>query len=91
MGDLLREKQEVVANFTILLDDVEAAALVDIFGYGVDKFLEVFYKHLGKAYLEKHEQGVYGLAEIAKELKTPLADLATARKYLDGRGRDESN
>lgn len=41
----------------------EAAALDALAGYGVDSFLEVFYKHLGRAYLEPHERALRTLFE----------------------------
>lgn len=48
------------------LSEKEARALQAITLYGAKEFLETFYKHLGKAYLEPHEDGVKVLFETIK-------------------------
>ena len=45
----------------------EAIALKEITGYGVDAFLEGYYKQLGKHYLQPHEKGVRSLFNTIKE------------------------
>ena len=43
-------------GFTVTED--EARALDAMVGYGDDAFIKVFYEKLGKAYMEKHEDGL---------------------------------
>lgn len=56
----------VTATVTIVLSEVEARALEALAGYGDDKFLEMFYKHLGTSYLQKHEAGLRSLFNSAR-------------------------
>ena len=66
-GDMKNTPQTtVIFTVTIELDEVEARALEAIAGYGVDSFLEVFYK-LGSHYLKPHEAGVRSLFKVIKE------------------------
>lgn len=58
----------------------EARALDALAGYGTKEFLECFYKYMGRAYLEPHEQGLKSLFEKIKELSRPLAELHDLRK-----------
>lgn len=48
------------------LSEKEARALEAITLYGTKNFLETFYKHLGKAYLQPHEDGINILFETIK-------------------------
>jgi len=48
-------------KINLQLDIDEAMALGQIIGYGTKSFLEVFYKHLGQAYLKPHEKGLIKL------------------------------
>lgn len=45
-------------NVTFTVNESEARALDALVGYGDDAFISVFYEKLGKAYMEKHEQGL---------------------------------
>ena len=49
-------KVEVTTQFTVT--EVELRALDALAGYGDDAFIKVFYEHLGKAYMQKHEAGL---------------------------------
>lgn len=51
---------------TLVLDEAEARALEALAGYGDEKFLEVFYKHLGEAYLRPHQAGLFSLFSAAR-------------------------
>lgn len=57
-----------VLTFTVRLQltEAEAGALDAIAGYGADSFLEVFYKHMGKAYLEQYEGGLRSLFDSVR-------------------------
>jgi hypothetical protein len=48
-------------SITMTLSEEEARALNALSAYGTDKFVEVFYEKLGKAYLEPHETGLRSL------------------------------
>lgn len=55
-------------DFSVILKlkEEEARALEAITLYGIKEFLETFYKHLGKSYLQPHEEGVKVLFETIK-------------------------
>ncbi len=54
-------KMEVCLQLT----EAEAGALDALVGYGIDPFLEVFYK-LGRAYMEPYEDGLRSLFESVR-------------------------
>ncbi len=54
-------KMEVCLRLT----EAEAGALDALVGYGIDPFLEVFYK-LGRAYMEPYEDGLRSLFESVR-------------------------
>ncbi|VVE59542.1 hypothetical protein PIN31009_05580 [Pandoraea iniqua] len=47
--------------------EAEMRALDALTGYGVDAFLEVFYRQLGKTYMQPHEAGLRELFESVRE------------------------
>lgn len=47
---------QCVVQFTVT--EAEARALDALAGYGDDAFIKAFYEKLGKAYMEKHEDGL---------------------------------
>jgi hypothetical protein len=53
----------VDAVVTVELSLEELAALEAMFGYGVDGFLQVFYREMGEHYLKPHEKGLRSLAD----------------------------
>ena len=57
----------VVLTATVEMTKHELCALEALAGYGTDTFLKIFYKHLGKAYLEPHEQGLRSLFESVRQ------------------------
>lgn len=70
----VKSTSSIDIHVILKLTEVEARALEAIVGYGIDPFLETFYKHLGKAYLQDHEAGAISLfntvrEEIPKHLK----------------------
>ena len=52
---------------TLKLNEKEARALEAIAGYGSKEFLNCFYEHLGKHYLQPNETGVISLFSTIKE------------------------
>lgn len=72
-------------SVTLKLDEAQARALDAIVGYGDKAFLEVFYKHLGKAYLEPHERGLIALFDnIRHSVPNALWQVDGAREVLAG-------
>ncbi len=65
-------KPNVGLEFNFQLNEAEARALDALVGYGTDKFLEVFYQKLGKAYLSPHEQGLRSLFDAVRKNVPPL-------------------
>lgn len=73
---MAKYKSGAKVDFTVNMNmnESEARALEAITGYEVDDFLKFFYAHLGKHYLEPHEDGLRELFttirdEIPKHLK----------------------
>ena len=76
-------KPSITAHITVALTEEEARALVELTSYGTDMFLEVFYVHLGKSYLEPHEPGLRALFNGAKDIVKPQLDkIDKAREVL---------
>lgn len=68
-------------KITLSLTEQEARALKAIVGYGTKAFLDCFYEHLGKFYLQPHEKGVQSLFEtISTELPQHLAKADETKK-----------
>ena len=73
----------IEATATITFGESELRALDAMTGYGVDKFLEVFYAKLGKAYMTPHEQGLRDLFKtIAYPVGQALGQVDECRKVL---------
>lgn len=76
---------KVEMNFEVLLklSEDEARALDAIVGYGPDKFVEWFYKNLGKHYLKPHEQAMRSLfSTVRQELGFRFHDIDKIRKSI---------
>lgn len=80
-----RPKLDLIVNFEI--NEVEARALDALVGYGDDAFIKVFYEKLGKAYMDKHEQGLRAFFKsIRLQMPLILSHMDDARKAfkIDG-------
>lgn len=65
------------------LTESEARALDAMVGYGFEPFKEVFYSKLGKAYMEKHENGLKTLFNSIKKQVVPnLTKIDTFKREL---------
>lgn len=83
----MKIESESTMEFTVVLrmTEQEARALNAITVYGIKSFLEVFYKSLGKSYLEKHEEGCKKLfATVSKELPKHFNRIDATRKTFKG-------
>ncbi len=67
MAEFKGSPARVVVTATFTINEDEMAALEALQGYGVDKFLSIFYNELGKAYLGPHEAGMRSLLESVHE------------------------
>lgn len=68
-------------NFNLTIG--EAKALDAIVGYGVEPFLEVFYRSMGRAYLQPHESEMKKLFERVKaELPKEIRKIDTAESAI---------
>ena len=80
----MEAKIKVRASVTFKVDctltEGDLRALDAIAGYGTKAFLEVFYKHLGKAYLEPWEDDVVKLFEKVRSLRPAIQDIKDYRK-----------
>lgn len=69
---------------TMTLTEQEARALDAITGYNVEDFIIIFYKHMGKAYLEKYEAGLRSLFHsVRRDLYPKFKSIDEAKKLLD--------
>lgn len=74
-------------NVTLKLTEGEARALEAICGYGPTRFVEWFYRNLGKHYLKPHEIAMRSLFEtVRSELPIQLSKIDNARKVLKENG-----
>jgi hypothetical protein len=72
-------------ELTLIVTEEEARALDAMAGYGDDAFVKVFYAHLGKAYMERHEAGLRSFLKSCRELiPGPLSRATAARKTFAG-------
>lgn len=80
---------EIRGEVTLVLSEDEAKALDALVGYGHAQFLEVFYKHLGKAYLQPYERGLKSLFESVRtgegSVSSFLQRIQNAREVFSGR------
>lgn len=71
---------KVDLSITLSLTEGEARALDALAGYGDKSFLDVFYRHLGKSYLEPYEADLKALFDkIRAELPPALNRAEKAR------------
>ena len=62
----LEDRATVEVTVTLHLTEAEIGALDALAGYGDKAFLDVFYEHLGRAYLHPHEGGLRSLFEAVR-------------------------
>lgn len=82
----IKSKAKATVEFTInfTLTKGEAKALDAIVGYGVEPFLKIFYEHLGKAYLQPHENEMRNLFErVKQDLPREVHKIETAQKAIN--------
>lgn len=80
---MIRMKPIVTIEADIHLNEVEIMALDALAGYGFDAFIEVFYTHLGKAYMEPYEEGLKGFFEKVRKTCAPaIQHVNDMRKVL---------
>lgn len=64
----LQVKPAIEVTLTLSLSEQEARALEAVAGYGTEAFLKVFYEHMGKSYLQPHEEGLRSLFESSMRI-----------------------
>lgn len=65
---------------TIKLTEAELRALEALAGYGDDAFLNIFFKHMGEAYLRPHTAGIKSLFAVIRHDLNPILARADAAK-----------
>jgi hypothetical protein len=79
-------RPRVEVRATLELNEEELGALDALAGYGTEAFLEVFYKHMGKAYLDRYEHGLRSLFEsVRKHVPGMIGQAEKARRSLENR------
>ena len=75
---------KVKLQIQYVLTESESRALDALAGYGVDAFLQVFYEHLGQAYMKPHEAGLRSLFEsVRSEIPVLLERARVAREAFN--------
>ena len=83
----MKAKATSALEFRVIIEltEQEARALEVLPSYGVDEFLQVFYKNLGQHYLKPHEQGLRSLFATTKDaMRTQLGRIDKAREAYKG-------
>ena len=79
----LKTKVRVHYECTLELTEREMRALDALAGYGTKAFVDIFYRHMGRSYLEPHVDGLTTLFEkIRGEGSRQLGVVDSARKVL---------
>ena len=68
----------VEAKFTVT--EGELRALEALAGYGDDAFIEMFYKTLGKTYLQPHEKYLREFLKSIRSIATPILSRTDAAR-----------
>lgn len=68
----LTENPTVGITVTFVCDEEELRALDALAGYGDDAFIKAFYERLGKAYMERHEQGLRRFLSTIREFSPSI-------------------
>lgn len=76
----LRQAPSLDVKVTLELNEDEIRALDALAGYGANAFLEVFYKQMGKAYLQPHEAGLRSLFNVIRSDLPPIMNRAKAAR-----------
>lgn len=77
-------KPTLSVSMTFEVNEIEARALDALAGYGDDAFIKAFYDHLGKTYMENHEDGLRSfLASIRSTVAPAIRDVDSARQFLE--------
>lgn len=84
----ITERPTISLQVDFTVTESEARALDGLAGYGDDAFVKVFYHHLGKAYMEKHEQGLRLFLKSVRDFIPPLLSrVDEAREMFAGEKR----
>jgi hypothetical protein len=75
-------KTATSVDFTQTFSEVEARALEALVGYGIEPFLKVFYEHMGRAYMQPHEQGLRSLFDSIGDISGALNEVDHNRRLL---------
>lgn len=76
-------KVDVDCKVHLILSEEEARALEAICGYGPDRFVQWFYKNLGKHYLQPHEKAMRSLFDTVRSaLPSQLRKVDNIKKFI---------
>lgn len=76
----MKTRAKLNVQFQIDLTLVELLALDALVGYGTDEFIEKFYVHLGKAYMQQHESGLRAIFAKIDTLRPALAEIKKVKE-----------
>lgn len=76
MTKRLHQSPTITVEAQLTLNYEEMKALDALAGYGIDAFLKVFYKEMGKAYLQPYEAGLRSVFEVIRSELPPITNRA---------------
>lgn len=81
---IVNSKAKIELTVTLTLTEIEARALTEMTGYGVEPFLKGYYKYLGKHYIQPYEEGFRLLFKsINTQLPQHIKRINAARKAFN--------
>lgn len=80
----ITERPRIDLRLSFTVNEEEARALDALAGYGSDAFVKAFYETLGKAYMERHENGLRTFLNSIREfVPHALGRIDKARKEFE--------
>ena len=76
----IEEKSSVQVEAKFTVSEGELRALEALAGYGDDAFIEMFYKTLGKTYLQPHEKHLREFLKSIRSIATPILSRTDAAR-----------
>jgi hypothetical protein len=79
-------------EMSVTITEAEARALDALSGYDNNAFMEFFYKHMGRHYMEPHDAGMrLFLSSIRGEVAGHIARCDAAREAFANHGKPEES
>lgn len=81
----ITETAEISITATFTISEGELRALDALTGYGVDSFMECFYKHMGATYMKPYDKDMREFLKSIREIAGPILSRANEARKIFGR------